>query len=51
MTSSATVGKGGDGTLPTGGSGGGGVRGAGNPLQYGGVGQGGDAEDVVEKRW
>ena len=44
--SSATAGKGGDGTCFTGGSGGGGVRGAGNPAQYGGVGQGGDA---VEK--
>jgi len=44
--SSATAGKGGDGTCFTGGSGGGGVRGAGNPAQYGGVGQGGNA---VEK--
>ena len=43
--SSATAGKGGDGTCFTGGSGGGGVRGAGNPAQYGGVGQGGDAEE------
>ncbi len=44
--SSATAGKGGDGTCFTGGSGGGGVRGAGHPAQYGGVGQGGNA---VEK--
>ena len=44
--SSATAGKGGDGTCFTGGSGGGSVRGAGNPAQYGGVGQGGNA---VEK--
>lgn len=43
--SSATAGKGGDGTCFTGGSGGGSVRGAGAPAQYGGVGTGGDCEE------
>ena len=43
--SSATAGKGGDGTCFTGGSGGGSVRGAGNPGSYGSVGAGGDAEE------